>query len=89
MGREREREQEKREEMGWETGRWDIRKGRRDGWEGGRMVGEREERKWSWDKSISDREKGDGKNRGMRGETAREWDERGEEHRESGVKKGG
>jgi hypothetical protein len=28
-----------------------------------------------WDKS---REKGDGKNRGMMGETAREWDKRGE-----------
>jgi hypothetical protein len=45
----------------------------------GKMVGwEREERKWSCDKSISDRERGDGKNRGMRGETAREWDKRGE-----------
>jgi hypothetical protein len=59
---------------------------------GGKVVGwEREERKWSWYKSISDREGGDsgeGKTEGE-GETARERDERGQEQRESVVKKGG
>ncbi len=38
----------------------------------GKVVGwwERVERKWSWDKSISDRERGDGKTRGGGVETA-------------------